>query len=401
MEFQKPYKKIMKANKSICPVAFHEIYADNAGRYRLCCHARPIPEHDAFTEQNTLPFDFFLSQAMEDIRLKMMEGEKIPECRTCYQIEKRSGTSYREKAFEKFGLDDTINNITLKVRMFGNFCNLACYMCHPYNSTTRQQELDQVFPESDKENYDKFIARDLAQIASRNVKYKDWQEYLKHVIENIHLIGKLQMMGGETLQLPKYWEFLDKIPDEHAKNISVGQETNLTEIRYKNKSLLDYAKKYKKFYLGVSVDHFGDKLAYMRYPIDVEKFEANLHEIQEYDTIKHNLNVSVSVLNIDDLYEIKEYYLNKFKIKGDITFSNIVRGPLYLSIRNLPDSLKQKYIDKYEKDFPYVTSELKRDPVHEFDTFYTYCDKLSLHRSMDWRPLWKDFINMLEGEKNE
>ena len=59
--------------------------------------------------------------------------------------------------------------------------------------------------------------------------------------------------------------------------------------------------------------------------------------------------------------------------------------------------MKNKYIEKY-KEYPYILAELKK-PVHQpIDKFMTYCDKLSLHRSFDWRPLWKDFIDELQKE---
>ena len=31
--------EFINKNKSYCPMAFREIYVDNAGQYRLCCHA--------------------------------------------------------------------------------------------------------------------------------------------------------------------------------------------------------------------------------------------------------------------------------------------------------------------------------------------------------------------------
>ena len=403
------YKKFFKRNKSFCPKAFKEIYVDNAGRYRLCCHARPTKSLKRFEEDKTLPFDWFLSDEMEEIRQKMFEGEMIPECNACYQIEEASGESYRFKAFEHHGFNSKsnpfsteINKVTIKVRYLGSYCNLSCYMCHPYNSTTRKQELEKIFPAENVVDQERFIRGELDQVASVNVKYSDWNKYVDHIIDNIHLIGKFQMMGGETLQLPKYWDLLEQVPEEHAKNITVGQSTNLTEIRYKNKSLLDLAEKLKYFHLGVSVDHYLDKLSFMRYPIDVEQFEKNLAEICEYDPkIEFKLDVTVSLLNINDLFEIKKYYTNKFNLKpygptrSRLDFDNIVRGPKYLSIRNLPDRLKQKYIDIYSEQFPYVIAELVRDPVKPLDDFFAYCDKLSLYRNLDWRPIWKDFIDVL------
>jgi hypothetical protein len=60
--------------------------------------------------------------------------------------------------------------------------------------------------------------------------------------------------------------------------------------------------------------------------------------------------------------------------------------------------MKNEYIEKY-KDYPYIIAELKKPAYNDqsLNNFMTYCDKLSLHRSFDWRPLWKDFIDELKN----
>ena len=55
---------------------------------------------------------------------------------------------------------------------------------------------------------------------------------------------------GEPLLLPKHWELLDKIPDDHAKHITLSNDTNLSELRYKDKSIFDYVDKFKDLKLG-------------------------------------------------------------------------------------------------------------------------------------------------------
>ena len=62
------HKELMLKNKSFCPIAFREIYVDNAGRHRLCCHAHFDPKFSKFSEEKTLPFDYFMSNEMEEIR---------------------------------------------------------------------------------------------------------------------------------------------------------------------------------------------------------------------------------------------------------------------------------------------------------------------------------------------
>ena len=60
----------LQKNKSYCVMPFNEIYADNAGRYKLCCHAKTIDWK--YNTMNTTPFEFFFSPEMEKIRNKML-----------------------------------------------------------------------------------------------------------------------------------------------------------------------------------------------------------------------------------------------------------------------------------------------------------------------------------------
>ena len=387
-------KDFYKRNKSFCPKAFKEIYVDSAGRYRLCCHARPKKDNIKW-DKNLLPFDYFFSEEMEDYRQMMFEGEQIPECKTCYDMEENADISYRKMTIDNYNQSGTINDITVKVRAFGNYCNLSCYMCHPYNSTTRQKEVNEIF--SDSELYDKFVrAGGMTSKPKRN-KMDDFEQYMKHILDNIHLIKKFQMIGGETLQLPKNWEFLERIPDKYAKNINLSLETNLTKIEYKDHNIQKLARKFKHIFCGVSVDHFGVKNEFIRYPINQIEFEENIMALKKMENINFKFNATVSFLNIDDIFEIKNYYNRKFR--NLITFHNIVRGPDFLSIRNLPPQLKNEYIKKY-KDYPYILAELRQPNNMPIDTSFEYCDKLANHREMDWRNAWSDFIDKIKISDN-
>ena len=393
--------EIYNKNKSICAKAFREIYADNGGRYRLCCHAKPFDTKA--NEKTTQPFDFFLSEAMEDIRQKMIEGELIPQCATCHKMEEINGDSYRirhsTEHWIRHGLDDEVRNVTVKVRLFGSFCNLSCVMCHPVNSSERRRELSKIFTDDEG----KRILRKSG-FTKKNVGYKksEFDSYVEHINKHIHLISKFQMIGGETLQLPKYWEFLDSIPEEHAKRIRVSQETNLSKLGLGNRHIKEYADKFSQLHVGVSVDHFGIKNEYIRYPIIQNEFEYNLKELISYnDKIRIRLNATVSILNIEDLFEIEKYYKENFNKK--IYFENIVRGPYHLSIRQLPEPMKQKYIEKYKDHYPYVISEIMQPRKYDYDhynLFLTYMDRLFLYRGLEWRHLWKDLIDEYGSYEN-
>ena len=228
-------KKFYEKNKSYCAMPFKEIYGDNAGRYRFCCQAKTYPPTMKYTTLNTKPFKYFFSPEMDIVRNKMMSGEKIDACKICYKLEE-TGESYRTGKYSiKYGIDLEPNRIGLKLRIHGSYCNLSCYMCHPYNSSTRRNELKAVYGPTELENWMKY-----GTISYQPVKHNQWNDIVKDILDNIHLIAYMNLTGGEPLQLPKHWEFLDLIPNEHAKHISLSYDTNLTELRYKNKSIFDY-----------------------------------------------------------------------------------------------------------------------------------------------------------------
>ena len=81
----------------------------------------------------------------------------------------------------------------------------------------------------------------------------------------------------------------------------------------------DLKEKFKTVRFGISCDHFGEKLEYIRYPIDHKQFEENLKFIIE--NFPHSINGTVGLLNIDELDEIEEYYKN---LGAKMNFNNIV-----------------------------------------------------------------------------
>ena len=384
---------MMKDNGSYCPLIFNEIYADNSGEYRLCCHARSTKTSQKYKSQNTKPFDYFMSDEMEDNRNKVLSGEKLPECSTCYKQEEYGGESYRKKKIRHYQtkLPTHVDKVTLKLRINGSYCNLSCYMCIPYNSSTRRNEMNKIYPEG----WEFFSSSKF-----ESVKHKEYDMIVNDIIDNIEKVDKIHITGGEPLQLPKHWELIDKIPEEHAKNIDLVYDTNLTELRYKNHSVYDVQNKFRKVVWGVSCDHINEKLSWIRYPIDVKQFENNLKEIKEAG-FKVILNCTISLLNIHDLLEIHKYYKTKFGVV--VNFNSVVTTPNFLSIQHLPRDVKNKLLDYY--DLPNFVDKwgvnkmnlVKTQLLLDGDTknlkqAYDYMDKLSKNRNFDWRTLWPDFL---------
>ena len=381
-------------NKSYCGLLFNEIYSDNKGCYNLCCMAQ-FDNHleRKFKTKDVTPFEFYLSEDMNEIREKALKGERIESCKRCYDEEETIGYSKRlmhNLQNRNIPPPTSVGDVTLKLRFLGNACNLSCISCWPYNSSTKEQELKQTglkdhFPWS----YPKAF----------NNNNKEWEFQKKDILENIDKISCFHMIGGEPLVTAHHWQLLmEDISDDDAKNISLKYNTNLTTLSFKDYTLDDLFKKYKDVNLLVSSDHFGDKLHFMRYPIDVEEFENNLFEVHDHVS---QIACTVQLLNILEIDEIREYYETNFKIPVD--FGSYVVGPTFMSIKNLPLEIKKELIEKHE----YVLSgspplprnlfvhELKKRGKHRgLIKGMEYLDTLGKHRGIDWRKLWGDVVNV-------
>ena len=378
--YKSEIKEFYNKNKAYCHYPFREIYNDSSGHYKLCCHSALHPDIMKYTTQNTTPFKFFLSKEMEEIRNKMIAGEKMTSCKVCYHMEESTGISYRNKDMGQKDIRIEPASIGLKLRKHGTYCNLQCYMCWPHNSSGRRNEIKAIYGKEELKKWTPHF---------KSLNHTQWNDILKDILDHIHLVKYIVCTGGEPLQLPKHWEMIEKIPEEHAKHIHLSYDTNLTELTYKGHSIFDVVKKFQNVELRASCDHYGRKLEWIRYPIDRKKFESNL--IKAKDLIEY-INCAPSILNIYDLDKIYDYYKQKFGVWTK--FTSIVRGPKKLSIRNVNENDKKMLIKKYENiDWAtYLKSELLLPMVDTNNVaMKKYCDDLSKHRNFNWRELWNEF----------
>lgn len=375
-------------NKSYCPLVFKEIYSSNSGKYNLCCRAIRGSINDTISDQfktnDITPFKFFLSKEMDEIREKMLNGETIPLCIKCYGQEEAVGYSARTEEIDKCKNEfpTKVEKVSLKLRMYGNYCNLSCVMCLPYNSSTKANELK-------TSGLGDIFWQGLQKYSGNT--YTQWEETKKDILDHIHLINKFHLTGGEPLLLPKHWELMMEIPDDMAKNISLHYDTNFTSLYYKNYSIYDLIDKFKRVNFSVSCDHYKDKLSFIRYPIDVESFENNLMVAHKYI---NKLSCTVFILNVADIIEIKNYYRENFDI--EVRTPSAVHSPMMLNVRHLPDDIKNSLIEKYSNldgVGNFLTELYKTRDNAQFQKGLLYLQRMATHRKMDIKKLWPEYLN--------
>ena len=75
-------------SKTYCPVLFDTIYSSNKDdSYQYCCYARQNNVSRKYKQSTHTPFEFFLSNEMDEVRRRALTGEKIDGCSRCYDEE--------------------------------------------------------------------------------------------------------------------------------------------------------------------------------------------------------------------------------------------------------------------------------------------------------------------------
>jgi len=131
-------------SKTYCPLPFNHLYVHPTNMASVCCVFRKGGEDG---EKENLPNikeyknlgDHLNHPFIKDIQQKMLKGEKVPGCATCYHAEEHGYQSFREKEIETWHIETfrdftppDLENPKLQFMemTFGNYCNLACRTCH-------------------------------------------------------------------------------------------------------------------------------------------------------------------------------------------------------------------------------------------------------------------------------
>jgi len=129
-------------SKTYCPLPFNHLYVHPTNMASVCCAFRKADERKGglpnIKEYKNLG-DHLNHPFIKDIQQKMLKGEEVPGCSTCYYAEEHGYESMREKEIQTWHIE-TFRNFTppdlenpkleFMEMTFGNYCNLACRTCN-------------------------------------------------------------------------------------------------------------------------------------------------------------------------------------------------------------------------------------------------------------------------------
>lgn len=362
-------------NDTFCILPWVHVHAWPNGKVYPCCisdNNHPIGD----LTKNTIKEIVNGEEAVE-IRQRMLRGEKVESCKNCYNAEQYKGSSWRHsfnKHFENI-IDETIKQTNIDGTIepslkyvdfrFSNFCNLECRTCGAELSNGIAGTHGRTLPEDKLAEYkEKNIINELNVISFTNTKPTFFNDDLKqYLIET----ESFYFAGGEPVIQKEHFEILSYIHENKWFDKELRYSTNLSTLKYKSHNLFDYWKDFKSVKIYASIDHFGDKLEFIRQNVKSQKVFENL-ELLFNSHCEVTINTVVSIYNIYYLYDFYEFleqkgYLEKLE-RLDILYAF---GELHTPAL-LPTYAKEDLLVKLETD---INSELYQRIFKKFPSLET------------------------------
>jgi len=284
-----------------CPRLDHFVRFNSNGSVSRCGHMVNAPAFDTLADMEA-------STWLVKTREKMQSNKWPAECVRCQETEPNSIRQYA------IDLDKQTEQLDyLQVGgVLDNVCNAACLSCNETLSTRIGSLNGQGFPVYN--NLDKF-----------------WTLPQDRIVH-------LDINGGEPSYSKNYKKLLANLPP-NLKTLRLN--TNCSTVL---DELIDIASRGVEVTVTVSCDGIGSVHELARWPISWQTFYNNLMQYKAMP-VKLNLWTTVSILNVDDLANIKEFAYNH----GIDHSWAYLRNPIELSVDNTDIVAGEAYIAQQKK----------------------------------------------------
>lgn len=337
-------QELLTKNKSFCMLPWVSMHVTPVGVGTPCCIGNQnYPVGNA--NEKTL-MELVNSDRMNELRRDMLDDIKNPICSACHRHEEQGIVSFRQTSnemFEKY-MDDALSSTDItgelgqfKMRYFdlrlNNICNMKCRTCNSHYS-------------SQWENEDAKQGKTLITIS------KDKRTaYVDDILTHIPYIEMAYFAGGEPLITEEHYIMLEEMIKLKRTDIRLRYNTNLSNLRYKNKDLLDLWKQFdKKIEVYASLDDFGKRAEYIRSGTVWSEIEENFKRVKEVPYVSMQINSVLSIFNFTTFGEFYHYLLDNklYTPTNTVNYIYNMISPVHLAALALPVHLKLQGIEGLE-----------------------------------------------------
>jgi len=349
MEFLNYWDKILTENPSFClyPWVHSVVYND----YHTVCTQSPDPVTKASEMKNWKEDPGF-----NKIRNKMLNGEKIDNCRSCYVQESLGdGVSIRKHetiewaALLNLKSQKELENITspsyFELR-FSNKCNIKCRSCNGHFSHLISKENKKIKDEE----------------FQNLVKDEDYSTFGGDEIIDWTNLKRVYIGGGESTVQPELYRFMRNCIKNKNTDFEFRIGTNGVKI---SKPLLALFSNFKNLSISVSTDGTPKIDEYIRWGTNALEKEKNIEKLKQQGH-PIAINFVLSIWNVSYIGEIMEYldrqypkapmHMNVAGYKNDI-LSPFIFPDKKLVVESVKKAMKtEKYLSNEQRTTSLIDS---------------------------------------------
>lgn len=385
-------------NKAWCPLPWLGLNVRNNGDVRVCCNANVSENQGLVSKPDGTYYnlgkdnidDFRNAELMKEIRLSMLAGEYHESCIRCKR-ESESGMESRadwERMIWQHRLDEDRarmltnadgsieteeNPIKYMDLRFGNLCNLKCRMCGPTDSNMWYEDTVKLWGASYKDSGQTIkLVKNAKGKHQPDIDIYSWYEnplFWKDLENQIPVVERLYIVGGEPLMIDQHYEFLQKCVDAgRANKIIIEYNTNITNIPERAWNIW---KHFERVQIGMSVDAVGPINDYIRNPSKWWKIEENMRKLDAAEgSFKIWWAATIQAYNLIHLPEMMMWKIqqNFKRINVDVKHKSVIsphplHNPKFLNIKVFPKESKQ-WIENYFEEWKIRAETEIADPLN-------------------------------------
>jgi len=348
-------ENLVKHGKHFCVLPWVHFHSWPDGRVMPCCVADSSMPVAELKEDESI-IQMMNSDDFKKIRSAMLNDEPVEACKRCYDLElmgtwtmrqshnKRKGLEYVKEISEITSDDGTISDFKMKYMdlRFSNMCNMKCRSCGPGCSSLWAQEF---MDERGAEVFDQYFKT--KKIVINKAEEVGFMNKLKPYLKDV---TEVYFAGGEIIITPEHYECLDYwIENGLNEQIELTYTTNFSSLKYKDKDLIGYWKKFPKLKIWASLDGMEETAELIRKGTDWDRIVKNIKAVKEQvPHAEFQITPTISIWNVFHFPDFFDYMINNGFIdtKSSPRF-NLATNPWYANIMILPVHVKRRLAELY------------------------------------------------------
>lgn len=339
-------------NKSFCYAPWNHLYINPDSKLMPCCIY--TDRNEEFPDLNEVSIEeAYNHPRMVELRKELIEGKVPAGCFRCEaQIKIGMGSyrskmnSYGQESLPEIKPDGTVDPDKIKPDMldirFGNLCNLKCRTCSPTYSSSIAVEHNKMYPGD-----------------SVKILYDLKNTTVDKIFSKLESVKHIYIAGGEPLIEENNYVLLERLIEKNLKP-TLLYNTNLTNINFKDKNLIDLWKHFPGLEIIVSIDGYGEVNDYIRSGSNYEVILENIRYIKEQlPNTRISVNSVASVLSMESIPDLVKDLMTKDLVSPINMMFGICHHPVEYEITVFTKETKNLIKKKYDEFYIWLAKNSK------------------------------------------